>query len=334
MSSPSRPKVRRTTPAASDKSRLLPLSIAGLVCMFVAVALGYGAWYLFSTQRKDHPAQLSVKSSVAPDVVADATPEATPALSTPVEQAPAGELPVTGGIVMLGGDDVKGLPARKVAVEPFNIAETEVTNRQYADFVRATNRKPPTTWKNGELSEEAANEPVTGVTWTDAVAYCEWLSNKLGATVRLPTEAEWERAARGDDNRKYPWGNEWNDEAAASKPKGRVQKVKSYPAGRSPFGAYDMAGNVWEWIADEARDETGKPKSKNGQTLRILKGGSAEDKSEYISATARYEAPASSADKELGFRYIVIRNDNQPAKNKDGATDNSGAPASEKSAAP
>jgi len=86
-----------------------------------------------------------------------------------------------------------------------------------------------------------------------------------------------------------------------------VRAVKSFPAGKSPFGAFDMAGNVWEWVADEARDEEGRPKTKDGVTLRIIKGGSAREPRAFVSAVARYEVAADKSSPTLGFRYVVER---------------------------
>ena len=127
--------------------------------------------------------------------------------------------------------------------------------------------------------------------------------------VRLPTEAEWVMAARGTENQKYPWGNEWSASAAVSKEtKGRVHVVKSFPAGKAACGAYDMAGNVWEWVSDEARDDEGKPRVVDGVSLRIIMGGSAEEPQAFLSATSRYPAAVDKASRTLGFRYVVVRN--------------------------
>jgi len=206
----------------------------------------------------------------------------------------------------LGGTD-PNVPAQKVSVDSFFISETEVTNEQYQAFVNETNRKAPNGWTNGVFPAGAANEPVTGVTWQDAVDYCQWLSTKIGATVRLPTEAEWELAARGPQGLKYPWGNEWDDRAAASENKrGVVHAVKSYPAGRSPCGAYDMAGNVWEWVG-EARDSQDKTAGEDRAKSRLIKGGAANEQQSLISATSRNLIPRDYAGAFLGFRYIVLR---------------------------
>jgi formylglycine-generating enzyme required for sulfatase activity len=156
---------------------------------------------------------------------------------------------------------------------------------------------------------------VSGVTWQEAADYCSWLSGKVGATVRLPTEAEWELAARGPKNLKYPWGDEWDERAAAATESGgRVRAVKSFPAGRSPFGAFDMAGNVWEWVEDEATDEEGRPKTEGGATLRVIRGGAATEPRAFVSATSRYEVRADKGSARLGFRYVVVRPEGSAAQ--------------------
>lgn len=298
-----RPRLTPPKNGRATESRLLPLSIAGAVCFVLATALGYGGWYFFGT----HPET----ERPAPQQVVQNEPTPTPTPAAPARLAPAGELPVPGGDVGLGGD---GSPLRREVVRPFFVAETEVTNEQYREFVKARNYKAPSHWKDGEFPPGAALEPVAGVTWEDAVEYCKWLSTELGVEVRLPTEAEWELAARGREALKYPWGNEWDDRAAdCAESSGRVRAVKSFPAGKSPFGAYDMAGNVWEWIADEARDEEGRPRTQDGVTMRVIKGGSAKEKRAFVSATSRFDefGPAHSS-ALIGFRYVVVRGGEQP----------------------
>lgn len=303
---PERPRPNPNLKGGADESRLVPLTVAGLVCFVAAVVLGYGGWLLFGTHAREEPERAAELRQSQP---APATPEPTPARKESAATAPAGELPVPGGEVTLGGEGT-GLPLRRVIVKPFLVAETETTNEQYREYLKESGHAAPSNWKNGEFPPGAALEPVSGLTWQEAADYCKWLSGKLGATVRLPTEAEWELAARGAENLKYPWGNEWDERAAAATESGgRVRAVKSYPSGRSPFGAYDMAGNVWEWVEDEAVDAEGRPKTEGGAKLRVIRGGAATEPRAFVSATARYEVREDKGSARLGFRYVVVRGD-------------------------
>ncbi len=296
-------------------SRTLPFAVAGIVCFAVAFVLGAGGWYLIGTNHRWSPEKnISAIQPVSRNVAVEnsnsaAQPPAPPTAASPVEikKAPADELPVSGGVVELGGDET-GLPAIRVSVAPFAVAETEVTNAQYAEFVAAADYRPPTGWKDAGYPNGAADEPVVGVSWQDANEYCRWLSKKLNAVARLPSEAEWELAARGDKNFKYPWGGEWKDEAVASAGKNRqVRPVKSFPAGRSPVGAYDMVGNVWEWTSDLFVDGNGKPVLFDQTKQRVIKGGSVYDDRKYLTIKARLPRPEDKPSPFLGFRYVIIR---------------------------
>lgn len=314
-----------------QKSRIVPFTVAGAVCFAAAFILGAGFWYFFGTKAPEFGkgSNIVVQTSSQNQVEANASPQdlnqnsnaAAPTPSATVEPsqvklAPAGEVKVTGGEVMLGGGVTK-LPLRRVAVSDFAIGESEVTNAQYAEFVKAAKHRAPPGWKDEQFPDGSADLPVVGVTWADANDYCAWLSKELNATIRLPSEAEWERAARGDaaDN-KYAWGGEWSDEAVLNvgETKGKVHAVKSAAAGRSPFGVYDMTGNVWEWTSDLATDEAGKPIFLERSKQRIIKGGSvleSQSKGEYrdnfLTIDARVNRPENKASELLGFRYIVIR---------------------------
>ncbi|MEU5901845.1 formylglycine-generating enzyme family protein [Streptomyces venezuelae] len=138
---------------------------------------------------------------------------------------------------------MKEAPRTEIHVPAFRIARTPVTVRQWSRFARSTGRPFPTA---------PAEHPVTGVDWESATAYCGWLGERLGGlAVRLPTEDEWERAARGDDDREFPWGDEYRTGLAnlVDLGIGTTTPVGSYPQGASPFGVLDMAGNVDEWTA-------------------------------------------------------------------------------------
>lgn len=136
-------------------------------------------------------------------------------------------------------------PEHKVTVGPYFMDITEVTNEEYKKFVDATAHKPPPDWKNGTFPDGKARFPVTGVTWNDANEYAKW------AGKRLPTEAEWEFAARGTDGRLYPWGNKWDRKLANAAGASRGMREVGQ-GGQSPFGMYDMSGNAWEWTANDA----------------------------------------------------------------------------------
>ena len=139
-------------------------------------------------------------------------------------------------------------PQHTLYLPDYYMARTPVTNAQYVAFVQATYRDPPEDWKHGRPPEGKEDHPVGYISWYDAVAYCNWLSQVTGKPYRLPSEAEWEKAARGTDGRIYPWGDEPSDEkrcnfgcnVGGTTPVGRYS-----PQGDSPYGCTDMAGNVW-----------------------------------------------------------------------------------------
>lgn len=168
-------------------------------------------------------------------------------------------------------DDAK--PPHKVYLDGYWIYKTEVAVSQYRKFCKATRRKMPPApswgWKD--------NHPVVNVTWSDATAYAKW------AGVRLPTEAEWEKAARGTDGREYPWGNKWDASKCANSVGRRLsgtRPVGSYPQGVSPYGVHDVAGNVMEWCADwydagyYAKKMNRNPKGPRSGKYRMFRGGS------------------------------------------------------------
>lgn len=188
-------------------------------------------------------------------------------------QPPAFMAYVPGGDFLMGsndGDDNER-PQHTVNVKPFFIDLYEVTCEEYEKFIRATGHAPPQAWKNNKYPKGAERLPVTGVTWDDASAYAKW------AGKRLPTEAEWEFAARGSGGLRYPWGNEWrqgmaNADAATSQ--GRLMNVGSYPSGKSPFGLFDMAGNAWEWTASAFTSYPGGSVPQSGiEDLKVIRGG-------------------------------------------------------------
>ncbi|MCX6030917.1 MAG: SUMF1/EgtB/PvdO family nonheme iron enzyme [Chloroflexi bacterium] len=127
-----------------------------------------------------------------------------------------------------------------------------VTNSQYQLFLAATGHRPPLFWKDGQYPAAAADHPVVGVSFHDAVAFCRWAREIMGLPLRLPTEVEWEKAARGTDGRLYPWGDAWNPALCNNregKAKGTTPVTQFSPAGDSVYGVADLAGNVQEWCS-------------------------------------------------------------------------------------
>ena len=186
---------------------------------------------------------------------------------------PAGEF------TMGSNDSGNEKPIHRVHLSEYQIARHPVTNAQYELFVKANSYAAPKHWENGKIPAGKENHPVVNVTWKDAQAFCVW------AGVRLPTEAEWEKAARGTDGRKYPWGNERPTEELCNFARnvGDTTPVGRYPKGASPYGVLDMAGNVFEWVNDWYDEKyysvspASNPQGPATGKYRVLRGGSWSD---------------------------------------------------------
>jgi sulfatase modifying factor 1 len=204
---------------------------------------------------------------------------------------------------------------RRVRVDSFYIAVTETTNAQYARFLRATGHKAPLYWEDKNLN--TPNQPVVGVTWQDAQDFCRWLTKATGVEHRLPTEVQWETAARGGlTGQPYPWGAEAPDAGGVFRANLRNDRTArdgflfTAPVGSYPpngYGLYDMAGNVSEWCLDLYTPlRTGGP-FKPG-ALYLLKGGSWFSQARDLRCAARQSAPSRYADGYIGFRVVRLPN--------------------------
>jgi formylglycine-generating enzyme required for sulfatase activity len=218
-----------------------------------------------------------------------------------------GMIPVpAGAFLMGGGDEDDEKPAHRVELSAFSIDQDEVTRVEYHQCVIAGVCAAPD--RSGRGHDRVA---VTGVSWRDADSYCRFVKK------RLPSEAEWERAARGSDGRIYPWGNQprceqanfgnFEGEGRCPDNPGRPTVVGSYP-GASPFGVRDLAGNVWEWVADRydaryyRRSPAKNPKGPTVGALRVVRGGACCSMFGLPRASNRLAFPEGYRDIDIGFR--------------------------------
>jgi len=267
-----------------------------------------------------------------------ATPPPAPPRRDPIVKLPGGatleliEIP-EGSFLMGSSDDPDAYdnekPQHRLHLPTYYIGKTPVTNAQFRPFVKGdgyTNRAywsdagwqwrtsekrtQPHHWDREEWN--GAAQPVVGITWYEAAAYCRWLSAQTGENYCLPSEAEWEKAARGDDGRIYPWGNQAPDKTQANCDKAvrRTSPVGSYPAGASPYGVLDMAGNVWEWTriyqeypynSDDGREDASDPSGKRF----TLRGGSWSTNRTYVRCAARFRIHPISGYDDEGFRVLL-----------------------------
>ncbi len=211
-------------------------------------------------------------------------------------------------------------PRHGIFLDAYAIDGHEVSNDCYARFVKDGGYGAPGHWTPAgwawrvkaavtqpafweDPSFRAPSHPVVGVSWFEADAYCRWQGR------RLPTEAEWEKAARGPDGRRYPWGSDWDaGRANGDTGVGRIAAVGSYPGGVSAYGAHDMAGNVWEWVEDRygksyyAESPRANPSGPAEGETRVLRGGSWNFPPRHLRAAARTHLPPETRIRYLGFR--------------------------------
>lgn len=233
------------------------------------------------------------------------TNEIGPSIPSPQTQAPPGMVYISGGEFLMGnnaGDEYER-PAHKVRVAPFYMDANEVTCEEYLNFLKATGRKDPRNWTKQTCTSGSAKQPVTGVDWNDAKSYTDW------ANKRLPTEQEWEFAARGVLGAAYPWGNEWRSNAANAGDSSahHLMNVASYPNGKTSTGVMDLIGNAWEWTSSDVIVYPGGSLSSPApQSTKVVRGGSWQEPNQQ--ATATYRGYLHTTDAEdysaTGFRCV------------------------------
>jgi formylglycine-generating enzyme required for sulfatase activity len=183
-----------------------------------------------------------------------------------------------------------------------------VSNAEYADFVSASRYQPPSYWRNGKPPAGQERWPVTNVSLADAKAFAEWRGKRDGFKYRLPTEQEWEYAARnGSEATLYPWGNQWQDECA-NVDANSLKPVGSYPQGAaSRWGVLDLIGNVWEWTSTTAAPYPGNTVLSIEKGQMIIRGGAYVENSrgpDAITSTRRSWVPPTAKEAPIGFRLV------------------------------
>ncbi len=232
----------------------------------------------------------------------------------PMVEIPSGSFPmgVPPGDRDGGRDEY---PRHEVLLDTFWIDQFEVTNGRYVEFVKSAGHRVPQNptnptrnlWQGDSITESLAERPVINVDWFDADAYCKW------AGKRLPTEAEWEKAAKGTSDRRFPWGNvepttkhlNYNQRWIGEK---TLMPVGSYEAGKSPYGVYDVVGNVWEWVNDwyDARYYEKSP-SKNPigpqeGTKKVIRGAGWQNETPTVRIFTRVDSDPTMRNESTGFR--------------------------------
>lgn len=232
---------------------------------------------------------------------------------TPLRRVPAGEF-------CMGSDPARDpqahpqeQPQHLVYLSEYAISQYPITNAHYAVFAKAQHRV-------FSYTPGLENIPVTGVAWDDAVAFCRWLSQRTGNVFRLPTEAEWEKAARGPDGRLYPWGDDWDPSRVSA---GALHNLPApiglcSPLGDSVFGISDMSGNVWEWCADwfDARAYVRRVANSNGRMVQdplgpatgegcVVRGGAFDSPPKHARCAHRNWYYPHNTRANVGFRIVL-----------------------------
>jgi formylglycine-generating enzyme required for sulfatase activity len=212
-------------------------------------------------------------------------------------------------------------PLHIVDLPGFYIATTAVTNIQYAIFILQTGHNPPDYWQNSVPSKMIHNHPVVDISWYNAVQFCNWLTELTQKPYRLPTEAEWEKAARGVNAQLFPWGNKYEDNYANTREYqlNKTVAVDEFPQAKSPYDVINMAGNVYEWTSSLWGSTMQKPQFRYPYTpndgrelldapsdiLRIIRGGAFSRQKRYARCACRDKLPPKNHRPEVGFRLAL-----------------------------
>ncbi len=289
--------------AEQPKKSSMPMILAAAVIGFVVlVGGGIGVYFMTRSTTPEPGKPPVVNNGDGTQQGGQVNPQTT---GTKAEM-----ISIPGGTFQMGRNNGPELesPAHQVTVSAFAMDKTEVTNAEYADFVRETNYAPPSHWADGKPLAGQEQWPATNVSIDDANAFAAWRSKRDGVKYRLPTEDEWEYAARGgDQGNLYPWGNSWSTNRAVvdgASPKA----VGSFPEGKNRWGVLDLVGNVWEWTSSKAAYYPGNSASVTAEhrSSMVYRGGSYATKTQETQATGtlrNWQKP-STQHTTLGFRLV------------------------------
>jgi serine/threonine-protein kinase len=273
--------------------------IVGVVVLLVVLVGGGIAGYFL----------LRSKTTTGGGPGASPTPVASPGANDTVKPDLV-EIP--GGTFQLGRNDgpLQETPAHQVTVGSFFMDKTEVTNKEYAEFVRETHHASPSDWNGTKPPYGTEMWPVLNVSIEDVNAFAAWRSKRDNVTYRLPTEMEWEYAARnGTSDDVYPWGKNWKENQAVLK-EATPAKVGSHPEGNNKWGVADLIGNVWEWTSSKVSAYPGNPTPIPTATKNwnVIRGAGYDrdpsDRDNPVSSCIRTFVSPESRIPQLGFRLV------------------------------
>lgn len=293
------PELARSQPGyleGRQKSKSSPLLMVGAGVLVLALVGGVGGYFLLKSKPVPTPAvQINDPATLPP----------TESLKPSLAQIP-------GGTFQMGRNvgPPQERPEHPVTVAAFLMDRTEVTNEEYAEFVRDTNYEAPSHWSRGKPLTGQERWPVVNVSSVDAQAFADWRSKRDGFTYRLPTEQEWEYAARnGGEHKRYPWGDVWADKRAVVN-EATPRPVGSYPEGADRWGVVDLIGNVWEWTSSNASLYSGDAAqipAVNREWVVARGGGYSSDPNDLqipVSATYRDWYAPTWRQPNFGFRLV------------------------------
>lgn len=289
----------------------LMLAITGILGVLLLTGIGIGGAFMSGLIGRTGNDNSGANKGFVPPANTNVQP-------TPLKQVKNEMVKIPGGKFRMGRDDGEILerPAHEVEVKDFWMDKTEVTNAEFYEFIREKGYSPiPANWERGKPLPNEEMMPVRYVNSEDIEAFIKWRSERDGgAAYRLPTEAEWEYAARnGEENNLYPWGDKWEEGRAVINREFIFEPVESKPNGANKWGVLGLLGNVWEWTSTEPKSYPGAEKQleiKDENTFLVVRGAFSLSK-EALTANSTFRAfsPAKKRDKVIGFR--LVRSDNE-----------------------